>query len=639
MISIDIYFQFLPHWAGVMIFKNFEKILKDFNIVIETFYIYPNFISIKTNLTFIDGDNSQLFQNNQNILKGYNDQQYNTEQCYKKLTENVNTNFKFFYQKIIEKSYKNQTQEEIKKINTQYKIEFLQDKYLLMEEYNSFINLIDIIVDKSLKYNPNYPKNIFWSNIGKYTLPRPCTGYGFTYNNNQYIIKGHCFPIKQYYDFNWCSLENFNKNIENNLQTFEEKSNNLMEKINNLNKEYYWTINTEEINKIIYSFYDPYPLIGSFQHHNLPMEIVESCLKNHNDGFLLKNKQNNNYKFLVFIHKKNFNDNLNNIIKEYEDTVNIRLEETNYYYQLDKNQNESYWIHSLNNIMFFEDKISMGHKRNTVKKILNYLLNLTHDNNYNNNEFLENLSYYLLDINSKIVQEFNDLQGFISSNLLSKNQYSQIIYDYYKKNYTNIYSCLLTIANYLFDIMMTLGLGGIMTPHKDPFNLKGSIDSLLELLIVKEITIDYNDIINIFNNDYEEKFLWKNTINSIESRWILKINNCLFQENKNILGFNRWNNYLYYNKIQNYQELKKRLKGLLKKNNNEEIINDPIGQDDELFHNYINEIKNINTYENCYYWLEKYNKFLLNYLDSYKIKGHKYRENLIEQLIHWNLYE
>jgi hypothetical protein len=657
MISIDIYFEFLPHWAGPMIFNNFQKILNDFNINIINHYIYPNFISIKIDLEIIEPNNNGL-------------------------------DYEINYKKIIEKFYKNQDRQEIIDNNHQYQIEFFDDKYLLIESYNSLIKLIDTIVDKSLKYNHNYPKNIFWSNIGKYILPRPCTGYGFTYNNKKNIIKGHCFPIEKYFQLDW-----------NNLKTFQEKKQDLLWQLECCkNNIFQWIrpFTEDDIIKIIYTYYNPKVIIGSFNDYNLPLEIIESCLTNHNEAFLVKNLILNKYQFIVFIngknsiknHQKDINDfqetfseinillqdNLKKsivnheqvefinenteyniqdinliknfldnplvkIIKEYETTINIRLQETSYYYQQDQDKTLDYWLNNLRNIMFFENKISMENKRQTVKKIFKYLLNLIKDNNYNNLELIENLSYYLLDINSKIVEEFNDLHGFISSNLIVGNNYKPIVYDYFKKNYHNIYSSLLKISNDLFDVMMTLGLGGIMTPHKDPYNLKGTIDNIINLLIEKKITIKYQDVIDIFNQDYQEKFFWTNTINSIESRWLIKKNNEKFQENTENLGFYRWNNYNFYKKIQKLNNLKKRFSGLLKKNSGDEIYQqENLNNDDILLKNYIDNIDHIKDYENCYYWLCQHYDFFIDYLDKYKIKGNQYRENLINKLLEWSLY-
>ena len=367
-----------------------------------------------------------------------------------------------------------------------------------------------------------------------------------------------------------------------------------------------------------------------FENYNLPEEIIISCLKNHNNGYYFQGKA------IVFMDFKD-NKNIPLIIQGYQDTINIRMAETAYYYEIDKNRNEHFWINGLKNIMVFEDKIHMGHKKHTMDKILKYLFKI--QNIDYNEDFLDELTNYLWDLNSKIVQEFNELQGFISSTLIKKNEVKNIIYNFYKKQYNDPVTKTLAIAHNLYDSMMILGLGGIMTPHKDPYNLKGVIDQWLKLLMDNKITINFSDLIKIFEEDYQEKFFWKNTINGIHSRWILMFNYIPKYLNSDKIGHEISQEIHYFNEIKNKQYLLKRLTGLLKKNHDEDEENKEYHSLDDELNSYINELYSYDNYEKSYQWLLKYEDFLLNYLDNVRIKGNDFRENLIKKIIHWKFYE
>ena len=485
MITIHSYWQFLPHWAGPMIINNFHKAAQHFQFNITNSFIYPNLIAITTDLSF---DNIQ------------------------------ESNFPVDYEQIIVEKKLPQNSDFIDNLKKNLKdqqVVISGENYKIIKKYSTFYDLMAAIVDYVLTVDVSYPKNIGWSNIGPYTCPRPVTGYGYQWDNkNPVIIKGHCFPIEKYYNFSWQTLENPSQRLK--------KFTTLWGAIDK------FSLSLDQQYENIYTLYNPQPLWIPIA-TDLPQQIIKSCLKNHNNAYLIE--KNNETYAVVFIHGKS--GSLDGIIKGYQDTINIRLEETYYYYLMDKNQPQEYWDNALKNIMFFEDKIHMGHKKNTIDKLLKYLFKLQ-NKTYENRQ----LNCYLWDLNSRIVQEFNDLQGFMSSHLFDLSDQDQdTIYNFYLKNTDHHEANILTIANGIFDSMMTLGLGGIMTPHKDPYNLKGTIDQWLNLLIKEKITIDYQEIIDMFSQDYHEKFFWKNAINAVESRWILLFKNIPVSRNKDIIGY------------------------------------------------------------------------------------------------------
>jgi hypothetical protein len=576
MISFDLYFEFLPHWAGPMIINNLKKAAKHFNFNIINFYNYPHIIRIDTDIPMADHYIHTLMEkplplNNQEFID----------------------NLKL-------------------KIKDNQELILGDNVYKIIKKYAKLGNFLEDIGDYALKVDTSYPKNIFWSNIGNYITPRPLTGMGYKYENNYKILSGHLFPIQDHFQFNMDHLLSHGEK----QSLFKEKT-----------KDFDGLVVDDE-DKIIHTFYNPYPLFLDFNGHNLPQEIIKSCLKNHNDGYLFNDKA------VIFMDFKE-NKSLDIIKNGYEDTINIRMEETAYYYNHDQSKDMNYWMESLNNIMVFEDKIHMGHKRNTIKNLLKYLLKIQNINY--NDEFIEEISWYLLDLNSKIVQEFNDLQGFISSQLLPyKTPAQSVIYQYYKKNYDDLWASNLILAHNIYDSMVILGLGGIMTPHKDPHNLKGVIDEWLKLLIKNKITINIQDVIKIFENDYQEKFFWKNTINAIHSRWILikKIPNHL---NEELIGYGIFEEINYYEKILTMDSFIKRLTGLLKKNN-DEINEEPTNDHDEQLLNAIDELYGLNSYKESYYWLLNNKDAITNYLDNNRIKGNVFRENLIKKIIQWKFY-
>jgi hypothetical protein len=104
--------------------------------------------------------------------------------------------------------------------------------------------------------------------------------------------------------------------------------------------------------------------------------------------------------------------------------------------------------------------------------------------------------------------------------------------------------------------------------------------------------------------------------------------------NKDIIGYAVFQEIKYFEAIHQFDALKKRLKGLLKKNNNElsDSSQDKVPEDDVLWKK-VDEFSSMDTYEKKYQWLQANEAYLLKFLDDYKIKGHQQREKLMQPLL------
>ena len=185
MIAIDLYFEFLPHWAGPMIYENLIKASKYFNFNIINYYIYPHFIRILTDLQenyeYIHIIVEKTIPNQENFL------------------DNLSLKLKNNQEIIVDNNF-----------------------YKIVKKYYCIKDFIKDIVDYSLKINTSYPKNIFWSNVGNYIAPRPFTGYGYSLKNQPTIIEGHCFPMEKYFDFSWNNLLNYEEKLHRLYQYTKE---------------------------------------------------------------------------------------------------------------------------------------------------------------------------------------------------------------------------------------------------------------------------------------------------------------------------------------------------------------------------------------------------------------------------------
>ena len=666
IINIDLYFQFLPVWAQRSLCVNLKKhsetffqsitnlstnsIEKEIEEELEpqsmkilspnfmekhiTLYTYPTLISIQLrNIQGITEVTNELGKINPWIKW--------VREIMRKPLKNLD---------------KNKMEEFLGSLREKDE-EFHEEKnqYYITKSYNSLEDIIRDFVQLFLKNPGSYPKSISWSPLGNYSLPRPIEAYGYRLNNEQttVFIQGKPFSAASYYTLNLDKME-----------TIEERMLILQGEIYALSQRHnvHFLMEGKDSYEVLLAHYNPMAILGTFdlKYLALPEDLIFTSLWEHNRAYgvtdLSTSKKKIANKFLFFIDYKKGMDK-EKITREYEQCINLRLLETMSYFIQDSSVSFPEWKEKLKNIMFFEDKISMDDKRVKIEELLRYF-----NGQYMKEEakIIEEIPNFLLDLNTRVVQEFNTLHSYMSHTLFKNHmdpKSAQAILDYYRDDKNNKLAIFLQICNQLYDVILTIALGGHVSSSADPYNLKSPCDKLLNNLINLKITLDLTKIGDILKKNNIPLPMMKNAINFIKNRFLNMLeqkytlmNNYQKKNNiyelimkdfnigyeileecesvENLLGNTKW------------QILRNRLNGLMKKNKKEnipetEVCNHPLTADpqDEAMEEKIKILNNCKNFSEILDFLKKNTDFFIDYLDNNKIHGYLKREKYLNNIL------
>jgi glycyl-tRNA synthetase beta subunit len=462
---------------------------------------------------------------------------------------------------------------------------------------------------------------------------------------------GTPFPASNYYSISLSNMESIEKRREKlKMQVF------------NLANDYNldFLMEGKEFDQNLLAYYNSVAFIGTFKQEylNLPEDLILTSLWEHNRAYGTRERGNNmgslSNKFLFFLEYSN-NINQEKVVAEYEQCINLRLQEAKIYFLQDSNVPMQEWSKTIGNIMFFEDKISMEEKRVKLGELLDYF-NQKHS--ILQQSIIKELPNFLLDLNTKVVQEFNNLQGYMSYILFKNNmntQCAEAILDYYRNNSNNRVGVFLHLVNQLYDVILTISLGGEVGGSGDPYNLKNPCDKLLMHSINLGIDLNLLEILQVLKNGSIPLPMGKNALNFIKNRFVnlLEQNYPLIKNHKRkidlyqliignyIIGYSAWQECKSIENILNnnqWQVLRNRLQGLIKKNTmaKDDVMAEVLesNHEDILMGQILNTLNQLDNFKQITDFLRENINFFHNYLENNKIQGFPIREKYIAAIIH-----
>lgn len=364
-------------------------------------------------------------------------------------------------------------------------------------------------------------------------------------------------------------ISNRRKKILNDLKQIELEKNIIIDKDKDL---------IEEISKLTEH---PSSVLGTFDEKYLvlPEEIIKTTVKHHQKSFIVKQKENITNLFISF---QDGYGREENIIKGYSRVINARLDDAYFYYKLDKTTSIEKRLKELERITYHKD---LGTYKDKVDRLKHLTLELAKKLNFQNLEDFEKAALLSkIDIPSKIVYEFPELQGtfgkiYLSDKEIKEEICSSIEEHYYPKEENgelpnNFISTVISIADKIDDILGFFSTGNIPTGSKDPFALRRKATGILRIFIDKELDIDIWNLLenhinkNNFSIDTETiKEFMKSRFETILTKYQIQ------KEIINSVSLN-WNNPIRallagkaLNELINEDEFKKFIEGFQRVNN------------------------------------------------------------------------
>ena len=278
----------------------------------------------------------------------------------------------------------------------------------------------------------------------------------------------------------------------------------------------------------------PNVLVGKIdkQYMKLPFEILSIVMKVHQKYFsLVDNSKKMAPYFLVVSNLKPNNQTDKNVVKGNERVLRARLSDALFFWEYDCKNDFSYYLNKLKTMIFYEGLGDL-HDRSLRLSKINEKIGPSF--NFKDNKKLYKLGLYSkLDLSSNLVGEFPELQGTMLKYLAKLNGFSKDIQfafeDQYKpvglnKNMPrNKLGSILSVSNNIDTLSCFFSIGLIPTGSRDPFALRRSGNSLINILWHETNTLSLNQLINSLDKKLSKDV---KLVNEIKFFLIDRLYNC-----------------------------------------------------------------------------------------------------------------
>lgn len=290
----------------------------------------------------------------------------------------------------------------------------------------------------------------------------------------------------------------------NVIVNYKERFSIINEQLLNLarKKKFKIIINKEILTNISNSVEYPKILVCKFKNKflDLPEKLIINNLIEKNCIPLFKGNLISKFVVITDTYLKK----IDKIKNGYNNCLNLKLSESEYFYNQKKGFLKNNKLRDLKRITFHE---KIGSIYDKISRITYVIKNLDIKNK---TEIIKSVILSKLDMQTKIVSEIPNMKALISAHEIKMNlKISEILYDYNKILNNDIpnlnISSLLIILDNFDSIVGFFLIGEKAKNKKDPFNLRRDVITIIKTSIKNKIKIDLFKVINIVLDSYKIK--------------------------------------------------------------------------------------------------------------------------------------
>lgn len=391
--------------------------------------------------------------------------------------------------------------------------------------------LPEIIVNDVLS-KITFKRSMFW-NTNKVKWARPITNlvlilqkdiihFSFAGVNSSNTLQGHMFlssgkssPITNASDY-FSEIKKLHVVLSSNMQQVQQLPSLLSvsrEEIIRLSVDDFasknrltYNLPQKLLNELLYLVEYPVVLFGVIpdKYLILPKELLVNTMVANQRYINFFNEDQSISKHFAVVSNINSSDNGNEIIKGNEKVLNARLEDGLFFYNLDLQENWHNKKEDLNSITFFENLGSMLNKQERIKKLAKLF--------FPNTNMINACDFCKLDLASKVVTEFPELQGIMGyyyalrSGLTSeealaiKEQYMPLVSN--GELPSTILGAKLAFLDKLDTLVSFFAIGKAPTSSSDPFALRRAALGIIRISLQHNLHINLSANIDIALVDF-----------------------------------------------------------------------------------------------------------------------------------------
>jgi len=369
-----------------------------------------------------------------------------------------------------------------------------------------------------------FKKSMKWG-TGKYSFVRPVHWVMAIYNNE--IIDLELFgkmASKKSYGHRFFgeeilvhTPETFFDNLKRNyvIPSYEERIELIEREIKELQEKNDIEVSIEEhkdlVEEIAKMVEFPQGIVGTFEgkYLSLPQEIVVATVKHHQRSFVAMKDGIITNKYIAF---QDGLDREKTVINGYSRVINARLDDAAFYYEDDLKVDIESRLEQLKDIMYQE---GLGSYKEKCERISKLSIKIAEKLGLKDLELVKRAGILCkIDIPSKVVYEFPELQGVMGRIYLKHKGEEEDIYLTAQEHYkplsendeisTNLIANIVSLADKIDDIVGYFGIGKVPSGSKDPFALRRKVFGILRILLSFEWDLDLEYLFRLSQEIYNE---------------------------------------------------------------------------------------------------------------------------------------
>jgi glycyl-tRNA synthetase beta chain len=386
-------------------------------------------------------------------------------------------------------------------------------------------NLKDVIT------NLYFPKNMRWANNDlKYIRPikwlvalfgNEVISFDITNVSTDKFTFGHRFLGEKIY------IDSPNKYVQMLLSQFvmvnaADRKDAIVTQLRHLMEEMNWDIPIdedllEEVNNLV-----EYPtvLYGKFEESflELPEQVLITSMKEHQRYFPVKSKDGSLLPYFVTV-RNGDHMHLEKVAKGNEKVLRARLSDAAFFYNEDQKLNINDCLQKLSSIVYHEEIGTLSNKTARVRQLANAITPLVRVTDEEAKGVDRAAEICKFDLVTHMVYEFPELQGLMGEKYASQKGEDPIVSKAINEHYMprNAEDCtpdsnvgaILAIADKLDTIVSFFAIGRIPSGSQDPYALRRQASGIVQILLEKEWSISFEELVSLSLNLVEEASILK----------------------------------------------------------------------------------------------------------------------------------
>jgi glycyl-tRNA synthetase beta chain len=383
-----------------------------------------------------------------------------------------------------------------------------------------------------------FPKNMRWAdNDLKYVRPikwlvalfgSEIIPFSITNVQTDRYSYGHRFLGER------ISFDNANDYVQKLLSQFVivnalERKNAIVSQIGNLMEENDWNIPMdenllEEVNNLV-----EYPtvLFGKFEELflDLPEQVLITSMKEHQRYFPVKSKDGKLLPFFVTV-RNGDHMHLESVAKGNEKVLRARLSDASFFYNEDQKLKIEDCLKKLTTIVYHEEIGTLSKKNARVQELANDIARLTNVTDEEKMALNRAAEICKFDLVTNMVYEFPELQGQMGEKYALQKGEGVLVAKAINEHYmprnsedqtppSNV-GAVLAIADKLDTISSFFAIGKIPSGSQDPYALRRQASGIIQILLAKNWSVSFEEILSISLNLIEQAAIQKKDIEEIK---------------------------------------------------------------------------------------------------------------------------